>query len=72
VQGIRNKTGEIIEGLEELRQWAQEDVETSYNLLNNNNNNIQPIRFCVNGTSRCLFSDKYKVYKYSVGRTYSC
>jgi hypothetical protein len=21
-------------------QWAQEDVETSYNLLNNNNNNI--------------------------------
>jgi len=22
------------------------------------------------GTSRCLFSDKYKTYKYSVGRAY--
>jgi hypothetical protein len=26
----------------------------------------------VSGTSRCLFSDKYKTYKYSVGRAYSC
>ena len=26
----------------------------------------------LSGTSHCLFSDKYKTYKYSVGRTYRC
>jgi len=26
----------------------------------------------VNGTSRCLFSDKCKTHKYSVGRAYDC
>jgi len=26
----------------------------------------------INGTSRCLFSDKYKTHNYSVGRAYSC
>jgi hypothetical protein len=26
----------------------------------------------VSSTSRCLFSDKYKTYKYSVGTAYSC
>ena len=28
--------------------------------------------YAVSDTSRCLFSDKYKTYKYSVGRAYSC
>ena len=28
--------------------------------------------YAVSGTSRCLFSDKYKINKYSVGRAYSC
>ena len=28
--------------------------------------------YAVIGTSRCLFSDKYKTYKYGVGRAYSC
>ena len=27
--------------------------------------------YAVSGTSRCLFSDKYKTHKNSVGRTYS-
>ena len=26
----------------------------------------------LSGTSRCLFSDKYKTHKHSAGRTYSC
>ena len=26
--------------------------------------------YAVSGTSHCLFSDKYKTYKYSVGRMY--
>ena len=26
----------------------------------------------LSGTSRCLFSDKHKTHKYSVGRTYNC
>ena len=28
--------------------------------------------YAVSGTSRCLFSDKHKTHKYSVGRKYSC
>ena len=28
--------------------------------------------YAVSGTSRCLFSDKYKTHKYSVGGAYSC
>ena len=32
----------------------------------------KPISLRLSGKSRCLFSDKYKTYKYSVGRTYNC
>ena len=28
--------------------------------------------YAVSGTSRCLFSDKYKIPKYSVDRAYNC
>ena len=28
--------------------------------------------YAIRGTSRSLFSDKYKTYKYSVGRAYNC
>ena len=31
----------------------------------------QPV-YAVSGTSHCLFPDKYKTHKYSVGRAYSC
>jgi hypothetical protein len=32
----------------------------------------KPISYGVSGTSCCLFSDKYKKHKYSVGIAYSC
>jgi len=36
--------------------------------LGNKNQSV----YAVSGTSCCLFSDKYKIHKYSVGRAYSC